>query len=1438
MDMRKLCLSTLVFVLFGSLIFGQTPDDDIAGPNSGLIEFEQIGSTAKVEQSSDRLEVQLQGNIVPIDGPPDEPIDPPDLPPVNSSAPVGSTPGRFNVSATGGATYTVPIATPPGIKSVVPEISLNYNGQGGNGIAGYGWNIGGLSTITRVASTDFHDGEIDAIDFDTKDRYALDGQRLMLKSGTYGSNGSEYATEHYSNIKIKAYGTSPYGSAYGPSYFIVFYPDGSRAWYGNGGNSRSRLEWAIFRWQDAQDNRITYTYSVSNNLLRINNIKYGKRNSDYGINEIRFLYTNRTRPEQMYVGGQNFKQTHILNTIQVYGSGQLFRKYSLTHSATSLGYQRLAKITESNSAGESLNPLDFNYGETADNVIVSDGAEHEIYPGINYQNDLIVSGEFNGDGRMDFFTYNKNNKTKIYLYDRLFDSGWSGSLGWEINTGNFETIFGSNILSWNGKLLHEQGITKVNEVIAGNNSTVTFSTFAMAAYGPVHQYKKTWTAPTNYYENDCDSGTHRKIPKEYISGDFNGDGLTDVIAIQKPYTNRACDLNPCSPDRDPGEYPDDDIIRPIDDFDCCNCHTYTTSTPTAYYIDLNRQKTTNYVNYAGALTTNLSGSYRLSTADFNGDGRTDIILIKNENLYVYGYNTNTQRLELIVHQTDSYITLQKPFLTGDFNGDGKTDFITPVSHENWRHFISTGNNLNVFTKDIDVFYSPIDPMHYLAQDFNGDGKSDILVQLVATPLTTQFLSGAIRLYSNVSNLSDSTPKFTLTAQAFPDRYASFGIPIFLDANKQNGNLEYAYIDGKDIYTYEFTKDHREDVTLQSITNSNGVVTDIEYERLGLNDDPYGNIYSSSLSQPYPYINVNYAPSFKLVSKVTESGYGVSRNQEFKYKGAKSHAKGLGFQGFEAVARSNWYGNGVTPLWSTSMHNIQKRGAAEKQWTKEYYSGFTEPSSGFVNKTTTTYNTQLTGNKVFVNVPTSVTAEDGLTGVTKTASTTYDTFYNPLTVTSSTGGNSKSVTYTYSNNPASTSNTYHIGRVTKKQESATIDGNTFTAEIQFSYNNNLPALIKTKGHNTPFVNETLAYDGNGNITTRTLSGTGVPNRTERFTYSSDGRYLTKHTDVEGLFTTYTHHLATGNLLSETGPLGHTTTYTYDAWGRSLTDTDYLGKQTTYSYNRIANGQYTIQATINGGADLKSTYDAFDRLIEESADASTSSDWINTRYEYDAIDRRVRVSEPYFSSSSPTQWNETIFDSFGRTIEQRLYTGQNIIISYNGLSVTTDDGTKVTTTTSDAQGNIKSVTDPGGTVNYTYFGSGDLKTANYDGHTVTIQQDGWGRKTQLNDPAAGLYTYSYNLYGELLTQNNPNGSFTYTYDNYGKLTQKVISGSNMSDMAITYSYDPVSKLLKSVVGEDDDEQYIYNYTYDSYYRPVKETEDAAMASFEKHYTYDAY
>ena len=75
-----------------------------------------------------------------------------------------------------------PIRLPDGINGVQPSLAISYNSQSGNGLLGWGWNLCGLSAITRIGQTLYHDGCTDGVNF-VDYRFALDGQRLMLVNG-------------------------------------------------------------------------------------------------------------------------------------------------------------------------------------------------------------------------------------------------------------------------------------------------------------------------------------------------------------------------------------------------------------------------------------------------------------------------------------------------------------------------------------------------------------------------------------------------------------------------------------------------------------------------------------------------------------------------------------------------------------------------------------------------------------------------------------------------------------------------------------------------------------------------------------------------------------------------------------------------------------------------------------------------------------------------------------------------------------------------------------------------------------------------------------------------------------------------------------------------------------------------------------------------------
>ena len=135
--------------------------------------------------------------------PPDDPGT--ESPPTVGDEYVGGLKGQLAISPTGAATYSVPISIPPGIGGMAPTLALVYNSQGGDGVAGRGWDLSGLSMIYRCPRTRVEDGYsrpviMDPLTTDGRDSdgVCLDGKRLYENTFQPG----EYYTERQEFKKI------------------------------------------------------------------------------------------------------------------------------------------------------------------------------------------------------------------------------------------------------------------------------------------------------------------------------------------------------------------------------------------------------------------------------------------------------------------------------------------------------------------------------------------------------------------------------------------------------------------------------------------------------------------------------------------------------------------------------------------------------------------------------------------------------------------------------------------------------------------------------------------------------------------------------------------------------------------------------------------------------------------------------------------------------------------------------------------------------------------------------------------------------------------------------------------------------------------------------------------------------------------------------------
>ncbi|WP_300486515.1 FG-GAP-like repeat-containing protein, partial [Flavobacterium sp.] len=1372
---------------------------------------------------------------------------------------VGITAGRLSVSLSGAANYTIPIEVLPGIKDIVPQISLSYDSQSGNNIAGYGWSVSGLSSITRIPSTKYHDGIFDPVDFDHLDRFTLDGQRLVIKngtSGTYGANGTVYETENFSTTKVTSFGVSPLGATYGPQYFLVEYPDGSKAQYGNHLESRSEIKWSIDYWENPQGIRINYSYAKFLNISRIMRISYGAIGSNPGYNTIYFDYKKRNRSENAYIGGIPFTEAYILNYILIHPtnfSDYHYRKYTLTHDINSLGYERLASITESSEYGgivKSRNPTVFTYDDTPDTLTYNPITTNLSVNNISYKNAATVTGDFNGDGKTDIILYptsGSDTQKKYWLFTDFRESQYN--IGSEIPVPeSFDEIVPVSWLggssSYGYKLMQTQAWTLIKTNPSDN--TTTFSTYAAGTASPVYfQYRKSYVFPELiYYNNEQyyskelsfqDSFLFRKfrsipnkpteerivvnIPKVFLSGDFNGDGLTDLIAVEKSisYTQTY-------------EHNTYDRVR---------------LGGGSYFVNLDKRLTNDFVNNAGQLA--MTDYSIIRVVDYNGDGKSDILVFDSGKVTVYTLNDNNRLIQLSTY-ADSSINLNYPILMGDYNGDGKADFILPTGNgHNFVKYSSTGISFIKSKHNYSIPYNPSTQendcsfvRHIIPTDFNLDGKTDLLYVENIGCGNSGKASITVQYYKNTSTNFAPAGSASTPASSTVDRYS---LPAFISFDKINNSQDISFISKNNIFNFKTAKSNAKDTKLNSITFGNGIQDRITYHPLIAPDtNTFDLVYNDSPNiENYPNADISNAPSISVVSRLERQSKNEYKKQDYKYCGAVYNVDGLGFLGFRSTMNTNWYNDNNAVISTISKFDISKRGALSESYT---VTGLTIPSAhftptSFIIKSTNTYSNTLLPNKVFKIKTDTSTTINSLKGTTTEIAATYDDFNNLLTHTTvnkrgNTVDKKAVVTLEYFNQPQGTP--YIIGRPSQKNTETYGDDQMNTEEIYTYTANNLVSEIKTKGHNTDYVTTRYEYDTFGNITKKTLTANGMVPRINSIEYDTSGRFITKSTDIDGLNTIYTYNDLNGLPVSITTPDGRTLTNEYDLWGRKTKATDYFN--TTFTYSGV-DEKTLVKVFGDDGSYSESLSDDLGRIIKsgvKNIDGSIS--YID--YVYDIYGHTIKSSEPY-TGSAPSQWNIVKYDQFDRIIQSIAATGKTQILTYTGLTTSIFDGLKTESITKNAANSILSKTDDissGNAITQQYFANGRLKQVNYGGNSIVTEQDGWGRKTKLEDPSAGTYQYKYNALGEIITEVTPNGTIEYTRNALGRIIAKTVQSND--NFYTTYNYNTDGTLAGSIMNSlnSSDDSHIENYEYDDFKRPQKISTTSKTGTFIKELTYDTF
>jgi hypothetical protein len=270
----------------------------------------------------------------------------------NAKAQLMSLSGKFEIGATGDATYHIPIVVPPGTSGMTPALSLEYSSQGGDGMLGIGWSLGGLPSVVHCPQTITQDGVRGSVKFDINDRYCLGEQRLFAVSGSYGADGTEYRTEIESYSRVLSHGTI----GNGPAWFEVHTKSGQVMEFGHTSDSQiippsmsTVRSWALSKVYDTKGNYYAVTYANDAAIGRAypSEIDY-TGNGAAGLspyNKVQFAYAARPDIVPRYQVGSLTENTQRLTDVKTFSGSTLVGDYRLAYQSTGTSRSQINSIT-------------------------------------------------------------------------------------------------------------------------------------------------------------------------------------------------------------------------------------------------------------------------------------------------------------------------------------------------------------------------------------------------------------------------------------------------------------------------------------------------------------------------------------------------------------------------------------------------------------------------------------------------------------------------------------------------------------------------------------------------------------------------------------------------------------------------------------------------------------------------------------------------------------------------------------------------------------------------------------------------------------------------------------------------------------------------------------------------------------------------------------
>ncbi len=1287
---------------------------------------------------------------------------------------VGRTPGTTDVSATGEASYSVPIFAPPGTHGMTPSLALVYGHRSGTTLVGAGWSIAGLSAISRCPKIWAADGEQRDVRNDFSDRFCLNGNKLRLTSGTYGNDGATYQTEIETFARVTSLGTA----GNGPANFLVEGKDGLLYEYGKTGDSRiesvgqaTARSWALNQIRDRSGNAINFVYAedTTNGAYRIDAVTYTSNPGQVLSSAYQIDFVWETKPsneiDSGYIANSKVKQITRLDRVDVTYNTTLVRRYELTYEGalSSTSKSRLASIQEcAGPIPDCFPATTFTY----QNGTVGLGGEASLGA---YTLTRPWPMDVNGDGREDL-VYSSSTGSGTWLvrfanssggYDAPTNTGvtntnflgaipidynadgledllvpYSGGTWWVMygsasglstpsNTGAPATGTGADARAFdvNGDGLDDLVWADLIGYAGGDTVRYRLRDWIGGGFSSTVSTLVAPLSPDSRIEFGVFGAPGRPGPR--LVPDFNGDGKGDFVYR---LTNRV--LN-----QETGQYTFFRFLALV----CPGAPCAAISNP----------------NAAGVPTH----------GDFNGDGKSDLLYLAQSGGLIARFSTGTG--------LTGPVTVSGG-LTGwavlDWDGDGFDDVLTETSGV-WQLRRSTGEG---FAAAVSTGIATAGAGVVTIADGNGDGLYD-LIHLVGSDVRYRAHAG---IY----------PDLLLTAT---DAFGNFS--TFSYASLPNYS-NYAKLATATYPTQEYLGPL---YVVSNVASSNGIggtfnLQNHYYEGARLNLQGRGFL---------GFLNRTW----------TDSRDGTKQRrtfrQDFPYIGAVTNAR----------RTQEPSGTAITEVQTTYA-------------THPYGSGFETRSFPFASKITS-YDREVGGDYNGALIRTAV--QDIL--VDSTTGTPYDTTTTVTEPSSGANGVQASASYVqrvyaptafFSDTP-STWCRGRPGQVQQIHSHSQFGGSSITRTTDITWDTTAcrpTQVVEESGNSLLQVTRAILYDGFGNVNSDSVTGIGMTARTTTASWGTTGQFPTSVTNALSQTSSKTWNYAFGTLASETDLNGIAVSWLYDAFGRRTQENRPDGTYTTWQtyVNASCDPRYRIAvletAYSSAAAAITNRYmlfDQFERPIDEYRSSFSTANFDTLIRTYDALGRIATEGAPYSSggcggSVTPPYVTSYQYDLLGRPTQVSRPTSdsnpalQTTYSYYEGLTTrVVDPLSKQTTKVDNVVGGVaRSIDHDGYYQSFDYDGFGNVvRVADSLGNTLQSNTFNIrGVRTAQTDMDAGGWTFTPNPLGEITGQTDAKSqNTTFGYDPLGRLTSRIeVEGTSTFTFGTSATSTPTNKNIGRLIG----------------------------------------